>query len=331
MGVIPGDLPVVIAVDGGATKTEILAVALDGTIIGRAIGTGSNAQRIGWDSAIGVLDGLRAEILETIGERPVIRTHVYLAGLDLPEEFTTARVRLAHWGPGGPELLDNDLFALLRAGTLSLDAAAVICGTGMNAIAVRADGATARFDAIGEISGDWGGGSWLGSRALWHAARALDGRGPATVLENAVSEALGTANLVDAIHAIHLGHIPREAITALAPVLIRAAERGDEPAQCTVRRQAEEIVIMATTALRRLDLLATPLPIVLGGGVLASRSPALLGPITEGFARHAPLAEVVWVTAPPSVGAALAALDAVGAADSALQKLQKAYGVVPTM
>ena len=75
-------------------------------------------------------------------------------------------------------MLDNDLFALLEAGTDSPDAVAVVCGTGVNAVGRAADGRTVRFPALGSISGDWGGGGQLGMQALSHAARAVDGRGP---------------------------------------------------------------------------------------------------------------------------------------------------------
>ena len=79
--------------------------------------------------------------------------------------------------------MDNDTFALLRAGTDSPDAIAVVCGAGINCVGRAADGRIARFPALGMLSGDWGGGQHLAALALWHAARAEDGRGPATALQ----------------------------------------------------------------------------------------------------------------------------------------------------
>jgi N-acetylglucosamine kinase-like BadF-type ATPase len=323
----PG-LPVVLAVDGGGSKTDVITIGLDGEVVASARGGRSNPQLTGWPVARGVLDGLRAEVLRQTGERPVAATHVYLAGLDLPPEYAEARRQLAHWAPwrdGGVDVLDNDLFALLRGGTLSDDAVAVICGTGLNAIAVRADGATARFPALGDISGDWGGGSWLGNRALWHAARAADGRGPATVLERTVPAALGAASVEDAIAGLHFGRIAADAVTELCPVLLSAAAEGDAPALGTVRRQAEEIVTMAVVALRRLGLEAASTPLVLGGGVLAARPPALVDALLADLAERAPRLEPVWVTAPPIVGAGLAALEAAGADPDALDRFTAAF------
>jgi N-acetylglucosamine kinase-like BadF-type ATPase len=52
----------------------------------------------------------------------------------------------------------------------------VVAGTGAIALAVRADGATARADGYGSRLGDDGGGHWIGRAGLAAALRAADGR-----------------------------------------------------------------------------------------------------------------------------------------------------------
>jgi len=312
--------PVVIAVDGGGSKTDVVAIDLDGAVVEHARGPGTNPQVRGWAVAGPILDDVRRRVVGALGGREVLTTHVYLAGLDLPDELTAARVALAHWDAdgGAPAVLDNDLFALLRAGTLSPDAVAVVCGTGINAIGVRADGATSRFPAIGDISGDWGGGAHIGNRALWHAARADDGRGPATALVDAVPAALGLRTVREVTEAIHFGRLDPGVVNRLCPVLFDVAAAGDRVALSVVERQAEEIVLLATVSLRRLGLLADPVPIVLGGGVLAARHPVLEDRLVAGIHALAPRAVPTWVTAPPVLGAGLAALESVGATAAAL-------------
>jgi N-acetylglucosamine kinase-like BadF-type ATPase len=106
---------------------------------------------------------------------------VFLSGLDHEDEFAAfrARIRSLPWflGEDGVEAhVENDMFALLRTGTLAPDAVAVVCGTGLNAIGVRADGTTARFLAWGAVSGDWGGGSDIGAkRCAWPPGRSTAG------------------------------------------------------------------------------------------------------------------------------------------------------------
>jgi N-acetylglucosamine kinase-like BadF-type ATPase len=320
------DDPVVLAVDGGGSKTDVVAIALDGSLVGHARGPGSNPQTRGWDVAGPILDDVRNRVVRELDGRRVLTTHVYLAGLDLHDELVAAAAALAHWDAdgGAPDVLDNDLFALLRAGTLSPDAVAVVCGTGINAIGVRADGATARFPAIGDISGDWGGGAWLGNRALWHAARAEDGRGPATALVRAVPAALGLATVREVTEALHFGRLGYETFNRLCPVLFAVAGAGDEVARRVVARQAEEIVLLAEVSMRRLGLLGATLPVVLGGGVLAARHPLLVDAVVGGIAAVAPGATPTWVTSPPVLGAGLAALESVGAGADALARYRAA-------
>jgi N-acetylglucosamine kinase-like BadF-type ATPase len=318
--------PVVLAVDGGGSKTDVVAIALDGTLVGHARGPGSNPQTRGWEVAGPILDDVRDRVVRELDGREVLTTHVYLAGLDLHDEIVAATAALAHWDAdgGAPDVLDNDLFALLRAGTLSPDAVAVVCGTGINAVGVRADGATSRFPAIGDISGDWGGGAWLGNRALWHAARADDGRGPATALVDAVPAAVGLSTVREVTEALHFGRLGAGTFNRLCPVLFDVAGSGDEVARRVVARQAEEIVLLAEVSLRRLDLLGGTLPVVLGGGVLAARHPLLVDAVVGGLAAVAPGVTPTWVTSPPVLGAGLAALESVGAVPDALDRYRAA-------
>lgn len=313
---------VVLAVDGGGSKTDLVAVTLDGELVGHARGGGSNPQVLGLDVALGILDGLRDTVLLDLGDARVVRTHVYLSGLDLPAEIETASAALLHWAP---DVIDNDLFALLRGGLTdseagAQDAVAVVCGTGINAIGVRRDGATARFPALGDISGDWGGGSFLGGQALWHAARSEDGRGPRTILQEAVPRALGLTTVREVTEALHFRRLDARVVSRLSPVLFAAADAGDEVAGDVVDRQADEIVLLAATALTKLDLLAAPVPVVLGGGVLAAGHARLLDRVDDELARRAPRATTRVVTEPPLLGAGLLALAGAGAAPEALDR-----------
>ena len=157
---------------------------------------GSNHQLIGPDAAFDVLAGLVAEAgseagIDT-GSRLAQHAAVYLAGADFPREveMLLARVSLAGWAV--EVSLDNDTFALLRAGTNAANRIAVVCGAGINCVGVSAAGDVLRFPSVGPISGDWGGGAALGTEALFLAVRAEDGRGQPTALREAVTQHFGT-------------------------------------------------------------------------------------------------------------------------------------------
>jgi hypothetical protein len=55
---------------------------------------------------------------------------------------------------------------LLRAGLDDRRGVAVVCGAGINCAGLLPDGTTARFAAVGHISGDWGGGGNLWQEAM---------------------------------------------------------------------------------------------------------------------------------------------------------------------
>jgi N-acetylglucosamine kinase-like BadF-type ATPase len=309
---------VVVAIDGGGSKTDAVALTLDGRVVGRATGPGTSPHFIGVEAAVAQMNEL---VLEVAGGHPVAQANVYLSGLDLPSEVETfsRAIRKLDWS-SDTTIVDNDLYALMRSGTSEPDAVAVVCGTGINALGQRADGALARFAALGTISGDWGGGTGIGEAAIWHAARDSDGRGPATSLTAALPGVFGLESIADVTESIHLGRIQYGDLARLAPLVFEHADRGDAIASMLVDRQGTEIAIMAIACLERLDLTDREIPLVLGGGILANRHERLWSALEAELGDRAPLARIVHVTTPPIVGAALLALESGGAEPAALER-----------
>ncbi|BFV56887.1 BadF/BadG/BcrA/BcrD ATPase family protein [Kitasatospora sp. CMC57] len=320
----------VLAIDAGNSKTDVALVGADGSILGHARGGGFQPQTVGAETAIAELAPLVASVAAQAGLDPdsgVLVSHVSacLANADLPieEDALLAALTARGWGVGNT--VANDTFGLLRAGTDGPRGVAVVCGAGINCAGLLPDGRTARFLALGKLSGDWGGGSGLAGAAMWHAVRAEDGRGEPTALSEAIAAHFGLPSATSLAEEIHLGRVPGGRLHELVPVLFAAAEAGDGTALALIDRQADEIVRLAVVALGRLDLLSTPAPVVLGGGVLASRQPLLLDNVTARLAAAAPLAEARVVVAPPVLGAALLGLDQLGGDPAAQQRLRDAY------
>ncbi|HMH91066.1 MAG TPA: BadF/BadG/BcrA/BcrD ATPase family protein, partial [Streptosporangiaceae bacterium] len=236
---------------------------------------------------------------------------------------------LAEQGWGASITVANDTFAVLRAGLVTPAGApwgvAVTCGAGINCVGVAPDGRTTGFLALGGITGDWGGGLGLGHAALWWAIRAEDGRGPQTALREAVAAHFGRPTVRDVAIAIHQGKIDTDDLQDLTPVLFAAAAQRDQVALDLLSRLADEIVAMAGTVLRRLDLAGAAAPVVLGGGLLTARDPQLTAWITERLAAQAPLVQVSVVAVPPIAGAALVGMDRAGAGPAAERRLRAAY------
>jgi N-acetylglucosamine kinase-like BadF-type ATPase len=319
---------IVLAVDGGGSKTDVVALSAGGEVLSRVRGAGSNLDVLGVDGSLAVIRDLATAVLASLPSRTLLHTGIYLSGIDLPAEIDafSRALALEPWiagAAGAGSTVDNDLFALLRAGTSEPDAVAVVCGSGINAVGVRSDGATARFPALGMISGDWGGGGCLGRQALWHAARAEDGRGPATLLQDLVPRAYGVSTVMEVIEGLHFNRFESRSVLDLTRVLFDAAENGDAVAQGDIDRQAAEIVTLVRTVLRRLDLQGRQVPVVLGGSILAANHPTLMRGVAAGLREHAPNARIELVTAPPILGAGLLVLESIAARPESVERARR--------
>ncbi|WP_039932608.1 N-acetylglucosamine kinase [Streptomyces viridochromogenes] len=312
----------VLAIDAGNSKTDVAIVTADGEVLATARGGGFRPPAVGLETAMGVLSDTVSRALTTAGLTCVDHVSACLANADFPveEEQLATALRARAWG--ATVTVRNDTFAILRSGVTEPRGVAVVCGAGINCVGMHPDGRTARFPALGRISGDWGGGWGLSEEAMWHASRAEDGRGPATALATTLPAHFGLPSMYALIEALHLGHVAQPHRHELTPVLFATAADGDPIARTIVDRQAEEVVSMAVVALTRLDLLDEPAPVLLGGGVLAARHPQLNSGITGLLADRAPKAVPQVVTASPVLGAALLGLDSVGSGEGAQGRLR---------
>ncbi|MFF9199639.1 N-acetylglucosamine kinase [Streptomyces sp. NPDC014779] len=318
-----------LAIDAGNSKTDVAVLGPDGTVLGTARGGGFQPPVVGVRTAVDALAEIVGRAWEAAGGAALppafAQVAACLANADLPVEERELKAALQERGWSSSVAVYNDTFALLRAGVDEPRGVAVVCGAGINCVGMTPDGRTARFPAIGKISGDWGGGGGLADEALWFAARAEDGRGGPTELARALPAHFQLPSMYALIEALHLGRIPPERKHELTPVLFRTSAEGDPVARSLVDRLADEVVALATVALGRLGLLAEAAPVVLGGSVLAARHPRLDARIAELLAARAPKARTLVVTAPPVLGAGLLALDAASAPPEAARRLREHY------
>ena len=322
----------VLAIDGGNSKTDVALIGWDGTVLAALRGPGASHEDYGIDGALSRLADLIRMVAQKAGrDGPgLVAPHISacLAGADLPEEEAALTAALLAGGWSESAVALNDTFAVLRGGVDEPWGVAVTCGAGINCVAVAADGRTARYLAHGTLTGDWGGGLGLGQAAMWHAMRGWDGRGPATALGAAVAARFGLGSVRDVAVAVHQGVLGEADLIQLTGVLFAVAADGDPVARSLVDRQAAEICVMATAAMRQLGMAPAGVPVVLGGGVLESRDPLLLSEVDRQLAQAAPGATARLLDVPPIAGAALLGLDYVGAPVAPKLRLRACYRAV---
>lgn len=305
--------PAVFAVDGGNSKAEALLVGVDGRILGAARAATVSHQQVGFDRALGRLAALAAGTSAAAGivaGTAIPGVGVYcLAGADLPADTRRLERSIASLELTATTSVRNDTRAALRAGATRPWGIALICGQGVNGVGVGPTGRTAGFDALGEISGDWGGGTSVGEAGLAAAVRASDGRGPGTALRDAVPAFFGVRSIAAVVHGLYRGAIGRERIAELAPLVFSTASAGDSVATEIVDRLAEELATMALALIRRTGQTRLDPEIVLAGGVLQAGHRHLIDGVMGRIWAVVPGATPRVLAVPPVVGAALLGID----------------------
>ena len=94
---------IVLAVDGGNSKTELALVREDGELLAFVRGGGSSPHHLGIERAFDVLDGLFARAAEEARvEAPVAVAQLLLAGVDFPSEVNARGRARREQGLGAP-------------------------------------------------------------------------------------------------------------------------------------------------------------------------------------------------------------------------------------
>jgi N-acetylglucosamine kinase-like BadF-type ATPase len=309
-----------LGVDGGNSKTHVLVITCQGKPVGFGASGGSDFQEVGieaaqreWQTAID-----KALSCANLERQQISLACFCLAGADLPEDYVLLQEAVAKMASPMPIVVKNDTIAALRAGLHRLPfGVTVVVGVGFNAAGRGKDGHEIILPGLGYISGDYGGGRWLGRQIIRAVIRAWDGRGPATCLSQLILDAMGVSNEMELIQRLRYEDRARQDVIDLVPTLFDAAYNGDKVAQGLLIRLGTEVGITANTLIKKLGLQCEEVPVVLSTGVFRGKGPLLIDVVAMVVHRVAPQAKVIVPDFLPVVGAALEALDEGGIHTSA--------------
>ena len=174
------DHALILAVDGGGSKTDVALLQGDGELLSAVRGPGSSPEHLGLEKALAVvervIEAVAADAGVTLGDgRRAEVGAFFMAGADLAEDERRLGTALEAHGWADRVHLANDGFALLWAATGGEFGIACAVGTGMNCVG------TARGWAPGVVPGARGRDRGLGRRARHRAGGAGCGgprRGP---------------------------------------------------------------------------------------------------------------------------------------------------------
>ncbi|MFM8477281.1 MAG: N-acetylglucosamine kinase [Planctomycetaceae bacterium] len=272
---ISQDAPLLLAIDGGGTKTDCRLAVLDGQLqmLGKGLSGPSNLRALGPQQALANLDAAVAAAFASAGLQRCTATAacLALAGADR----TSEQMQILEWAGAarlaGQLRIVNDAVPLLYADAGSGVGVALIAGTGSLAWGCNADGRTARSGGWGFLLGDEGSAYALGNAALRAVLMQSDGRGPQTLLTELISAQLDLPRPAAIVERVYGAVVPRQVIAELAPLVFDAAQRADAIAAEILHSASQQLADMAAAVAHSLNLL-NPLHLACTGGVLLNHS-----------------------------------------------------------
>ena len=250
--------------DGGGTRSTLVVAAPDGQRWRCEGPAGLVDPRAPEAAAHQLATWIRTALADLGAPIPLAALCAGLAGVGHEAERRRVEVALAAAGVAERVEVVTDGWIALEGALGPEPGVLLVAGTGSVAYGRDARGRVAHCGGWGLTVGDEGSAYWV-AREGWRAAlRAHDGRGPATVLGEALRAAVELPDLAAAPSWI--GRASKREVAALAPVVVRVAAAGDAVADAVLTAAAAELALHAQALGQRLDWDREPVPVAVVGG-----------------------------------------------------------------
>lgn len=296
-----------IGVDGGGSKTEIVALDSSRQVLCSQRKPSSNYHVVGMIQAVrNIVDGIREtlnEELEGIG--------ISLAGIDTLEDWNIMAKGIGHelsllGNERGisfldiPIVMENDVFGALMSVRGKFSGNVLAVGTGTVALGVNHEGKAFRIGGWGHLIGDQGSGYDIGRKALAAMVASFEGYGPKSSLESLITERLSLNQVREIVDWLNQGNRTNKDVAALVPIVVEAARSGDSVAKGIFAEAGRDLGLVTRALLRQTQ--GSELGLV--GGIIHIWDfiePSFQSSVQEEFANL----QLLKPYYPPSVGAAL--------------------------
>ncbi|MEM2637091.1 MAG: BadF/BadG/BcrA/BcrD ATPase family protein [Candidatus Korarchaeota archaeon] len=303
---------IVIGIDGGGTKTRIIAeiekshsIVVD---VGPTVLSAMTPEQIR-----NALEEGKNRILSSAGatETDIAAVAAGLAGVDyrVPETLSFARDLLKAVFPHSRIRVEQDVVAALYGAFGISSGALLVGGTGSVAVGRDNNGKIHIVGGWGHLFGDEGSGFYIGQMAMRYACAFVDGRIENTILPEMILKKTGEPSIPILAMKIYLKDREWKRFAAsLAPVVLEAAANNDPI--------AAKIIDDASTALSQLAIkilqITSANRLAFAGGLLRSKEyPWFAQTVREKIAKEMSFSYINDVL-PPEVGGLLMAYETFG-------------------
>jgi N-acetylglucosamine kinase-like BadF-type ATPase len=303
-----------LGIDGGGTRTRAVLVDAHGVIHGEGVAGPANYHNVGLPAASAALHAATSRAWNAAGRAfaPAAACFAGLAGVKSASDIAqlTSAAETAGLAPAGCVTVTNDLHNALAGGLVGNPGISLIAGTGSNCLGRDIEGSMFMCGGWGWLLDDEGGAVGLALAGLRAAARAADGRGPATALLQAAYAFFGLSEANEILGRLYAPPITPDQLAPFAQVVTRLAAERDAKAEAIIDEGAAALAALVAGTAKKLSFPEGPAVVLLGS---CARSGAPYQPRIEKAIRAAvPRARLVEPAYEPVYGAAFNVLRAAG-------------------
>jgi N-acetylglucosamine kinase len=306
----------VLGIDAGATKT---AAAIGSTQ--KVYGTGkSGPGNLHTTKPDDIIKNIQAAIeqaahhVKSTGKLQFQSVVVGMAGIDSPyDQLKAERIvkkALTPWLASRAQLeVCNDIHLVRRSGSDDPYGIAIIAGTGSHCFGLNHKGEMAHSGGLEMVLSDEGSGYDMGLKVLRSAIRSADGRIKPTKLQQAVLKQFKVASVRSLEPIVYHGHGLDKSKVAKLAKLVDDLATTDWRAKEIINETLEELVLMVSAVVQRLQMKRMPFDVVVAGGIFEISSVPFLKRFVANLKTVAPHATVIKPQHPPVWGAVRLASD----------------------
>ncbi len=302
----------ILAIDGGGTKTDLGIFDLEGHILYRTIGPGCSHQSLGIHTYEEVINMLLDEALAalSITKEDLSYAHLGLTGADTIDDFDKLTRATKHLLGHVPFTIENDAWLILRSGLKEPHGAVCISGTGTNAAAIHKNGQSAILRSLGFILGIYGGGLDIAREALHFAFRDDEMSYKPTRLSEEIPKLFHLDSMETMVPLLYPKNVlSREQLGMITGLVFDLADQHDEVCQEILDKIATYLGHQTAGVIKQIHAENEAFPVVIGGRVFKDGNQRFKDQMLAILQTEVPKAYLITPKYSPMVGAYLRALD----------------------
>lgn len=256
----------VIGIDGGGTKTEMIARTSNGRILVEKTLRGTNLYARPREEVEETLAALISDCIAGFG----VPVAICMGAAGMIGEYSEKALSKALMRASGcgKILVCNDAKIALRANFSRGAGLSLTAGTGSVCVAQNEAGELFRAGGWGHLVSDEGSAYDVTRRALIAVVKANDGVVAPTALLREMCRRTGSRSFEELIDAVYRAYAEKSAFASLADAVTECARFGDEAASSVLRETADLLFSLCSAVIGRAGLEGKPFEVCYNGGVL---------------------------------------------------------------